>query len=70
MDFNGLNCSIGTMHLLSDAQTRSISSENKSGAKSSGGLLVSNPADGEVPGTPFCRRSGNCIGSLMKRLLK
>ncbi len=70
MNFNGLNCSIGTMHLLSDAQTRSISFETKSGVKSGGGLLVSNPAYCEIPGTPFCRLSGNCTGSRIKRLLR
>lgn len=37
MKFNGLHCSLDTMHLLSDAESRSISSENKTGNKSGGG---------------------------------
>ena len=37
MKFNGLHCSPDTMYLLSDAESRSISSENKTGAKSGGG---------------------------------
>ncbi len=37
MGFNGLNCSTETMHLLSDAETRSISPENKTGSKAGGG---------------------------------
>jgi len=37
MDFNELYCSLDTMHLLSDGQLRSISSENKSEMKSGGG---------------------------------
>ncbi len=37
MSFNGLHCSPETMHLLSNAESRSISSENKTGAKSGGG---------------------------------
>ncbi|MBN1863908.1 MAG: DUF2961 domain-containing protein [Victivallales bacterium] len=29
MSFDGLSCSAGTMHLLSDARSRSVSAENK-----------------------------------------
>jgi len=35
--FNGLYCDMSTISLLSDAKTRSISSENRSGEKSGGG---------------------------------
>ena len=38
MDFNGLDLSIGTLPRLSNAQTRSISAENVSGAKGQGGM--------------------------------
>ncbi len=36
MSFNGLQCDLATLSLLSDARTRSICSENRSGAKSGG----------------------------------
>lgn len=42
--FDGLHCSPSTMHLLSDAETRSISSENRTGAKS-GGARAEVPLD-------------------------
>ena len=35
--FNGLNMSLGNLSRLSDAQTRSISAENFTGAKGQGG---------------------------------
>lgn len=36
--FNGLGMNLGNLSLLSDAETRSISPENKTGAKNAGGL--------------------------------
>jgi len=36
MKFDGLNCSMETLALLSEAESRSISSENRNGAKSGG----------------------------------
>ncbi len=38
--FNGLNMSLGNLSLLSNAQTRSISAENFSGAKGQGGMAT------------------------------
>lgn len=38
--FNGLNMNMGTLHRLSDAQTRSISPENFSGEKGKGGMAT------------------------------
>jgi hypothetical protein len=38
--FNGLGMGLGTLSRLSDAETRSISSENKTGAKGKGGMAV------------------------------
>lgn len=35
-DFNGLQCSLNTLSLLSDAETRSICSENRTGARAGG----------------------------------
>lgn len=37
MMFDGLHCGMSNIHVLSDAKTRSISSENKNGAKGGGG---------------------------------
>ena len=36
MSFNGLMCNLSTISLLSDAKTRSICSENRTGEKSGG----------------------------------
>ena len=41
--FNGLNMSLGTLSRLSDAETRSISAENRSGAKGAGGQAPAAP---------------------------
>ncbi len=38
--FNGLNLHLGNLSLLSNAQTRSLSAENFTGAKGSGGMAV------------------------------
>lgn len=40
MSFNGLGMSLGTLPLLSDAKTRSISPENFDGAKGKGGMAT------------------------------
>ncbi len=40
MAFNGLGMSMGTLSLLSDAKTRSISAENFDGAKGKGGMAT------------------------------
>jgi D-arabinan exo alpha-(1,3)/(1,5)-arabinofuranosidase (non-reducing end) len=45
-DFNGLGMSLGNLSLLSNAKTRSISSENRTGGKGKGGMA---PADPEGP---------------------
>ncbi len=44
--FNGLNLNLGNISLLSEAKTRSISSENRSGGKGKGGMAL---ADTEGP---------------------
>lgn len=52
MTFNGLNMSLGNLARLSNAQTRSISAENFTGAKGQGGMAT----DGE--GTRAARELG------------
>ena len=47
--FVGLNNCLGTLPLLSDARTRSISAENPTGEKGKGGLAIPNPEDPDVP---------------------
>ena len=39
-EFNGLSCGMQNLHLLSDAQTRSISPENFTGQKGKGGMAT------------------------------
>ena len=38
MSFNGLDVNMGNLYRISDAKTRSISAENKNGAKGAGGM--------------------------------
>jgi hypothetical protein len=40
MKYNGLNMNMGTLHLLSEAKTRSISPENFTGEKGKGGMAT------------------------------
>lgn len=40
MKFNGLNMDMGSLHILSDAKTRSISPENFTGEKGKGGMAI------------------------------
>ncbi len=42
-DFNGLNMSLGTLSRLSNAETRSISAENRTGARGAGGMDPAQP---------------------------
>lgn len=44
--FNGLYNSMSTLHLISDAQTRSISPENPTGAKGKGGMATTGTGAG------------------------
>ena len=46
MAFDGLHCGMNNIHVLSDAITRSISSENKDGTKG-GGARAEVPVDTE-----------------------
>ncbi len=39
-DFNGLGMGLGNLSRLSDAQTRSVSAENFTGAKGRGGMAT------------------------------
>ncbi len=56
--FDGLHCDLGNLSLLSNAQTRSICSENRSGAKSGGALeSPDNPKPGEEAKS-CCRELG------------
>jgi D-arabinan exo alpha-(1,3)/(1,5)-arabinofuranosidase (non-reducing end) len=57
MRFDGLHCSPSTMHLLSDARSRSICSENKTGAKS-GGAREPVPVDENGKPTGSARELG------------
>jgi hypothetical protein len=41
--FNGLGMSLGNLSLISNAETRSISSENRSGGKGQGGMASASP---------------------------
>jgi hypothetical protein len=47
--FRGLNLGLGTLPLLSSAQTRSISAENPTGAKGKGGMAIPSPDDPDLP---------------------
>jgi len=51
--FDGLHCHMGNLALLSNAKTRSISSENRSGAKGAGGMDTPpiDPETGEATGS-------------------
>ena len=55
--FNGLQCDMGTMALLSNSKTRSICSENRTGAKS-GGARDLPPTDAEGNPTGVARDLG------------
>ncbi|MCH2175446.1 MAG: DUF2961 domain-containing protein [Lentisphaeria bacterium] len=57
MSFNGLHCSMQTMSLLSKAQSRSICSENKTGAKA-GGAHAEVPVDENGNPTGAARELG------------
>jgi len=48
--FNGLGMSLGNLSLASNAQTRSISSENRTGTKGGGGKDT--PEEAGRPGNP------------------
>jgi hypothetical protein len=47
--FAGLSLGLGALPLLSDMRTRSISAENPTGAKGSGGMAIPNPGDPALP---------------------
>ena len=46
---DGLNLGLGTLPLLSQARTRSVSAENPTGTKGMGGMAIPNPGDPSVP---------------------
>ncbi|MHC4983197.1 MAG: glycoside hydrolase family 172 protein [Planctomycetota bacterium] len=48
-NFDGLGFGLGTLPLLSDAVTRSISAENPTGEKGQGGMAIPNPEDPDLP---------------------
>lgn len=57
--FDGLHCHLGNLSLLSNAKTRSICSENRSGGKSAGGLETPPPDPGRgQPGRSCARELG------------
>jgi len=47
--YPGLNLGLGSLPLMSDARTRSISAENPTGEKGKGGMAIPNPDDPDVP---------------------
>jgi D-arabinan exo alpha-(1,3)/(1,5)-arabinofuranosidase (non-reducing end) len=47
--FNGLGAGLGTLPLLTRADTRSVCPENPTGEKGKGGMAVPNPADPDLP---------------------
>ena len=49
MGFGGLGMGLGSLPMLSDATTRSISAENPAGEKGKGGMAVPNPDDPNLP---------------------
>ena len=53
-DLRGLGFGLGTLPLLSNAVTRSISAENPTGEKGRGGMSIPNPED---PNLPFSSRA-------------
>jgi hypothetical protein len=55
--FDGLHCSLNTLALLSDAETRSICSENRSGARA-GGARACPPTDEQGHPTGVARELG------------
>jgi hypothetical protein len=55
--FDGLTCNLSTLALLSDAQSRSISAENRTGAKSGGGRELP-PLDEQGRPTGVARELG------------
>ncbi len=48
-NYSGLIPGLGALPLLSDMRTRSISAENPTGAKSSGGMAIPDPNDPDLP---------------------
>ena len=48
-DLGGLNFGLGSLPLMSNARTRSISAENPTGEKGKGGMAVPNPDDPDLP---------------------
>jgi len=49
MDTFGLNPGLGTLPVLTRAETRSVSPENPTGEKGKGGMAIPNPADPDLP---------------------
>ena len=49
MDTFGLNPGLGTLPVLTRAETRSVSPENPTGEKGRGGMAIPNPADPDLP---------------------
>lgn len=54
----GLNAGLANLHLLSGAQTRSVSPENPTGEKGKGGMAIPNPKDPDLPFSVWAENLG------------